>query len=608
MVAYLTKSDASKGFNQVIDFLNGSYIKYALTVDPNIYVSCIKQFWNTVTIKQDNDVTRMQALVDKKKVVVTEAAIRDVLRLDDAEGVDYLPNKEIFAEVARMGYEKPSTKLTFYKAFFSSQWKFLIHNILQLMSAKRTSWNEFSSIMDKRLKKEEMKKSMLKKSLLVMLLKEIMLKNHTYHLLLYLLNHHNHLKISHQHPRRVEHLEYDKVAQALEISKLKRRVKKLKKGNRVKGKIIDEMDKDDAIALMDDKEEDKKDEEAKVDESAQAKEDEPDEVQETKEQMEEEESRALQRINETPTERAAKKRKLNEEVEDLKIHLEIVPNKDDNVYTKATPLARKERIHDYVQISVSVLVPRQIASSGWPFVFVVLGQMTHLVASMTLDSASISPEGFLPFILLLAIIIVAVAIVVTAVLLVVDAIIKALQVTDTVCRLFLVGASFTQGTILSIPIGGSISLEGFLLPILLLVVIIVTVVIVAVILVVVVVVIFGVVIVVTIIGKLLESKTSRDGHGDNGMSDSIGGLVSLGTKSSGGVIDLTGDEDPTDEDGDTRMDDLIGILASLGGEISSRGKKSQESNSDNTGGTTVGEAIGACSGGIGNSLLASYVA
>nr|GEY15267.1 hypothetical protein [Tanacetum cinerariifolium] len=70
---------------------------------------------------QDNDVTRLQALVDKKKVVVIEAAIREVLRLNDAEGVDCLPNEEIFAELARMGYEKPSTKLTFYKAFFSSQ-------------------------------------------------------------------------------------------------------------------------------------------------------------------------------------------------------------------------------------------------------------------------------------------------------------------------------------------------------------------------------------------------------------------------------------------------------------------------------------------------------
>nr|GEV08681.1 uncharacterized mitochondrial protein AtMg00810-like [Tanacetum cinerariifolium] len=62
-------------------------------------------------------------------------------------GIDCLPNEEIFIELARMGYEKPSTKLTFYKVFFSAQWKFLIHTILQCMSAKRTTWNEFSSSM-----------------------------------------------------------------------------------------------------------------------------------------------------------------------------------------------------------------------------------------------------------------------------------------------------------------------------------------------------------------------------------------------------------------------------------------------------------------------------
>nr|GEX79529.1 hypothetical protein [Tanacetum cinerariifolium] len=124
-----------------------SYIKHALTINPHIYVSCIKQFWNTVVVKQSNDVTRLQALVDKKKVVITKATISDALCLDDAEGVDCLPNEEIFAELSRIGYEKPSIKLTFYKAFFSSQCKFLIHTILQSLSAKRTSWNEFSSSM-----------------------------------------------------------------------------------------------------------------------------------------------------------------------------------------------------------------------------------------------------------------------------------------------------------------------------------------------------------------------------------------------------------------------------------------------------------------------------
>nr|GEV08760.1 hypothetical protein [Tanacetum cinerariifolium] len=345
--------------------------------------------------------------------------------------------------------------------------------------------------------------------------------------------------------RRFENLEYDKVAQALEIIKLKRRVKKLEKGNRVKvlklrrlekvgtsqrvdtsedtvmddesnqGRIIDEMDKDDAVALMDDKEEDKKEEETKVVEDDQVQEsqaesqakiykidldhaskvlsmqkDEPAKVQEVvdvvttanlitevvtaaseiitaastiisaaepqvpaatitaapvkskdkgkgimvegpkplkkkqhveldeeyarklhaelnkdidwdaaidhvkqnakedptvqildyfkgmsyddirpifevkfnlnmdfllkiKEQMEEKESRALQSINETPTQKSAKKRKLNEEVEDLKRHLEIVPDEDDDVYTEATPLARKVPVVDYEIINLN---------------------------------------------------------------------------------------------------------------------------------------------------------------------------------------------------------------------------------------------------------------
>nr|GFA68093.1 hypothetical protein [Tanacetum cinerariifolium] len=55
MFAILTKSDASEGFDQILDFLNGSYIQYALAVNPYIYVSCIKQFWNTATVKQSAD-------------------------------------------------------------------------------------------------------------------------------------------------------------------------------------------------------------------------------------------------------------------------------------------------------------------------------------------------------------------------------------------------------------------------------------------------------------------------------------------------------------------------------------------------------------------------
>nr|GEW83730.1 hypothetical protein [Tanacetum cinerariifolium] len=77
-------------------------------------------FWSSATLKKVNDVVQLRALIDGKNVVVTEDVIRQDLHLDDADGVECLPNEEIFSELARMGYKKPPPKLTFYKAFFST--------------------------------------------------------------------------------------------------------------------------------------------------------------------------------------------------------------------------------------------------------------------------------------------------------------------------------------------------------------------------------------------------------------------------------------------------------------------------------------------------------
>nr|GEZ17610.1 hypothetical protein [Tanacetum cinerariifolium] len=84
-------------------------------------------------VKCSDDIIRLQALVDRKNIVILEDVIRKILQFDDAEGVVCLPNEDIFAGLAQMGYEKPSAKLTFYKAFFSSHWKFLSHTLLLLV-------------------------------------------------------------------------------------------------------------------------------------------------------------------------------------------------------------------------------------------------------------------------------------------------------------------------------------------------------------------------------------------------------------------------------------------------------------------------------------------
>ncbi|GKE33731.1 hypothetical protein Tco_1453053, partial [Tanacetum coccineum] len=72
---------------------------------------------NFLLVKTVNGEVQIQALVDKKKVIITETSIRSDLQLEDAE------------------------------AFFSPHRKFLVHTILQCLSAKTTAWNEFSITM-----------------------------------------------------------------------------------------------------------------------------------------------------------------------------------------------------------------------------------------------------------------------------------------------------------------------------------------------------------------------------------------------------------------------------------------------------------------------------
>ncbi|GJZ67365.1 retrovirus-related pol polyprotein from transposon TNT 1-94 [Tanacetum coccineum] len=103
------------------------------------------KFWNTATSKTVNSVKQIHATANGKAVVITESSVRNDLLFDDEDGITCLTNDEIFENLALMGYEQLSTKLTFQKGSFSPQWKFLIHTILHCISSKSTGWNEFST-------------------------------------------------------------------------------------------------------------------------------------------------------------------------------------------------------------------------------------------------------------------------------------------------------------------------------------------------------------------------------------------------------------------------------------------------------------------------------
>ncbi|GJV54911.1 hypothetical protein Tco_1455916 [Tanacetum coccineum] len=107
MVAYLQKSEGSKGFHQIVDFLNTCHIKYALIENPTIYVSLIEQFWQTASASTlKNGDMEITATIDGKVKVVSEASIRRHLKLEDSDGISTLPTTEIFEQLALMGSKK----------------------------------------------------------------------------------------------------------------------------------------------------------------------------------------------------------------------------------------------------------------------------------------------------------------------------------------------------------------------------------------------------------------------------------------------------------------------------------------------------------------------
>ncbi|GKD76922.1 hypothetical protein Tco_1339543 [Tanacetum coccineum] len=105
LVAFLSKPTECEGFEQIVDFMNANPIKYALTINPTIYTSCIKQFWATVKAKTFNGEEQLQALLDGKKVIITESTVRRDRQLEDAEGVEYLPNAAMFEQLTLIGYK-----------------------------------------------------------------------------------------------------------------------------------------------------------------------------------------------------------------------------------------------------------------------------------------------------------------------------------------------------------------------------------------------------------------------------------------------------------------------------------------------------------------------
>ncbi|GKE11030.1 hypothetical protein Tco_1414581 [Tanacetum coccineum] len=144
-VGYLQKPKGSDDYHQILDFLGASHIRYALTINPIIFDSLVKQFWSTATLRSPElGPPAILATIDATPYTITEDSVRGQLQLADDGGIDDLPIADIYSGMDNLGYVTEG-KLTFYKNKFSPQWRFLVHTILHCLSTKSGSWDQFGS-------------------------------------------------------------------------------------------------------------------------------------------------------------------------------------------------------------------------------------------------------------------------------------------------------------------------------------------------------------------------------------------------------------------------------------------------------------------------------
>ncbi|GJX14948.1 hypothetical protein Tco_0206706 [Tanacetum coccineum] len=104
MVAFLKKPNESVGFTEAVDFLKGSSLRYALSHNPTIYDSLVKQFWQTVAVRTlANGTQQLVASIDSKEYTITEVSVRSKLQLADATGIHNLSDAEIYVRLATLG-------------------------------------------------------------------------------------------------------------------------------------------------------------------------------------------------------------------------------------------------------------------------------------------------------------------------------------------------------------------------------------------------------------------------------------------------------------------------------------------------------------------------
>nr|GEW56461.1 hypothetical protein [Tanacetum cinerariifolium] len=145
MIAILEQYELNIDFHQIVDFVEASHLRYALTINPTVYVSHIRQFWSTARIKTTDEGTKILGTVDGKPRTISESSIRRNLKLRDEEGISSLLDAELFENLTLMRYNiLPNQKFSFQKECQQQSLKFLMYPIFLSKCLKMGQFRQYT--------------------------------------------------------------------------------------------------------------------------------------------------------------------------------------------------------------------------------------------------------------------------------------------------------------------------------------------------------------------------------------------------------------------------------------------------------------------------------
>ncbi|GKA10251.1 hypothetical protein Tco_0689684 [Tanacetum coccineum] len=126
-----------------LDFLRGSHLRYALTHDPIIFDSLVKQFWSTASLRAPElGPPAILATIDRTSYSITKDTVRSQLQLGDDGGIEDLPIADIYLGMDNLGYPTEG-KLTFHKNNWDQFGSPLAIALICLSDGRRFNWSSY---------------------------------------------------------------------------------------------------------------------------------------------------------------------------------------------------------------------------------------------------------------------------------------------------------------------------------------------------------------------------------------------------------------------------------------------------------------------------------